>query len=250
MVAIQDLWKSYGRVPVLRGINLTVAAHQVLVVIGPSGSGKSTLLKCINFLEDYDRGRIVVAGKLVGRREIDGKLVHDIEASVNQMRAEIGMVFQGFYLFPHLTVLQNIMLAPMRVRHLSRPAASDLARGLLAKIGLVDKAEAYPEHLSGGQQQRVAIVRALAMKPAVMLFDEVTSALDPRLVGEVLDLMKQLALEGSTMIVVTHEMGFAREVADSIVFMEHGIVVEQGPPSQIFADPQDERTKEFLRRTL
>jgi polar amino acid transport system ATP-binding protein len=250
MVVVDGLWKAYGEVPVLRGINLTVEQNEVLVIIGPSGSGKSTLLKCINFLEEYDRGQVVIAGRLVGKRKIDGRLVREAERHIDAMRAQIGMVFQGFYLFPHRTVLQNIMMAPMRVHHHSRAQAQETAEGLLAKIGLRDKAHAYPEHLSGGQQQRVAIARALAMKPAVMLFDEVTSALDPKLVGEVLDLMKQLAQEGLTMIVVTHEMGFAREVADSVAFMEEGIVVEQGPPHQIFADPRDARTKDFLRRAL
>jgi polar amino acid transport system ATP-binding protein len=250
MVVVEGLHKAYGATPVLRGVDLTVAAHEVLVIVGPSGSGKSTLHKCINFLEEYDAGRITVAGQLVGKREVDGRLVRDTESGINRMRAEIGMVFQGFYLFPHRTVLQNIMMAPMRVRGTARVDAQAVAEALLRKIGLIDKANAFPEQLSGGQQQRVAIVRALAMKPAVMLFDEVTSALDPKLVGEVLDLMRELAREGRTMIVVTHEMGFAREVADSVVFMEHGVVVEQGPPAAVLGDPRDERTRDFLGRVL
>ncbi len=250
MVVVEGLHKAYGATPVLRGIDLTVAAHEVLVIVGPSGSGKSTLLKCINFLEEYDAGRVTVAGRLVGKREVDGRLVRDTEAGINRMRAEIGMVFQGFYLFPHRTVLQNIMMAPMRVRGTPRADAQALAEDLLRDIGLIDKAKAFPEQLSGGQQQRVAIVRALAMKPAVMLFDEVTSALDPKLVGEVLDLMRELAREGRTMIVVTHEMGFAREVADMVVFMEHGVVVEEGPPATVLGAPQHERTRDFLGRVL
>jgi polar amino acid transport system ATP-binding protein len=250
MVVVEDLWKAYGETSVLRGISLQVATHEVLCIIGPSGSGKSTLLRCINFLEEYDRGRVVVNGRLVGKREVDGRLVRDREAAINEARAEIGMVFQGFYLFPHRTVLENILMAPVRVRGHARAAAAEEARALLARIGLGDKAGAYPEQLSGGQQQRVAIVRALAMRPAVMLFDEVTSALDPRLVGEVLDLMKDLAREGRTMIVVTHEIGFAREVADRVAFMEHGVVVEEGPPDEILSRPRDPRTRDFLRREL
>ena len=246
VVIVEGLHKAYGATPVLRGIDLRVSAHKVLVIIGPSGSGKSTLLRCINFLEDYDAGRVLVNGRLVGKREIDGCLVRDTEAHINQMRAEVGMVFQGFYLFPHKTVLQNVVLAPMRVRGLSRAEAEAGAEALLRRIGLLEKASAYPEQLSGGQQQRVAIVRALAMKPLVMLFDEVTSALDPRLVGEVLDLMRELAQEGRTMIVVTHEMGFARDVADRIAFMEQGVVVEEGPPAQILDNSRDARTRAFL----
>jgi polar amino acid transport system ATP-binding protein len=249
MVVVEGLQKAYGPTPVLRGIDLRVGAHEVLVIVGPSGSGKSTLLRCINFLEDYDAGRVLVGGKLVGKRQVDGRLVRDTEGNINRMRAEIGMVFQGFYLFPHRTVLQNVVLAPMRVRGLSRAEAEAGAEALLRRIGLLDKAGAYPEQLSGGQQQRVAIVRALAMKPSVMLFDEVTSALDPRLVGEVLDLMRELAHEGRTMIVVTHEMGFAREVADRVAFMEHGVVVEEGPPGQLLGDPADRRTRAFLGQT-
>jgi polar amino acid transport system ATP-binding protein len=250
MVVVENLWKAYEGTPVLRGINLAVEQNEVLVIIGPSGSGKSTLLKCINFLEEYDRGRVLVAGKLVGKREVDGNLLRDTEHHINATRAQIGMVFQGFHLFPHRTVLQNIMIAPMRVLGVPAGQARVTAEALLGKIGLAHKANAYPERLSGGEQQRVAIARALAMKPAVMLFDEVTSALDPKLVGEVLDLMKQLAQEGLTMIVVTHEMGFAREVANSIVFMEEGVVVEQGPPWQVFGDPSDVRTKAFLGRAF
>jgi polar amino acid transport system ATP-binding protein len=246
VVIVEGLHKAYGATPVLRGIDLRVAAHEVLVIVGPSGSGKSTLLRCINFLEDYDAGRVLVNGRLVGKREIDGRLVRDTEAHINRMRAEVGMVFQGFYLFPHKTVLQNVVLAPMRVRGLSRAEAEAGAEALLRRIGLLDKANAYPEQLSGGQQQRVAIVRALAMRPSVMLFDEVTSALDPRLVGEVLDLMRELAQEGRTLMVVTHEMGFARDVADRIAFMEQGVVVEEGPPAQILDNARDARTRAFL----
>jgi polar amino acid transport system ATP-binding protein len=250
MVVVEGLHKAYDGVPVLRGVDLTVATHEVLVIIGPSGSGKSTLLKCINFLEEYDAGRVLVAGRLVGKHEVGGRLVRDTESGINRMRAEIGMVFQGFYLFPHRTVLENIMMAPVRVRGMLRAEARRVAEELLARIGLADKAGAYPEQLSGGQQQRVAIVRALAMRPAVMLFDEVTSALDPRLVGEVLDLMKALAREGRTMIVVSHEIGFTREVADRVAFMEHGVIVEQGPPGQVLGEPRDPRTRDFLRRVL
>ena len=234
----------------LRGVDLTVRPHQVFVVIGPSGSGKSTLLKCINYLEEYDRGSVAVGGRLVGKRLVGGRLVRDSERNINRMRANVGMVFQGFYLFPHRTVLQNIMMAPMSVRGLVAAEARAIATELLEKTGMREKADAYPEQLSGGQQQRVAIVRALAMRPSVMLFDEVTSALDPKLVGEVLDLMRQLAEEGMTMIVVTHEMGFAREVADAIAFMQDGVIVEQGPPEEILRRPQDARTQEFLGRTL
>jgi len=250
MVEVRDLWKSYGSTPVLRGVDLTVRPHQVFVVIGPSGSGKSTLLKCINYLEEYDRGTVAVGGRLVGKRLVGGTLVRDSERNINRMRANVGMVFQGFYLFPHRTVLQNIMMAPMSVRGLSAAEARAIATELLEKTGMLEKADAYPEQLSGGQQQRVAIVRALAMRPAVMLFDEVTSALDPKLVGEVLDLMRQLAEEGMTMIVVTHEMGFAREVADAIAFMQDGVIIEQGPPEEILRRPEDARTQEFLGRTL
>jgi polar amino acid transport system ATP-binding protein len=251
MLEVDGLCKSYAPgQPVLRDVSFQVAQNEVLVIIGPSGSGKSTLLRCINFLEEYDDGRVLLAGELVGKREQAGKIVRDSEANINRMRAKIGMVFQHFYLFPHRTVLENIMIAPVRVRGLSRPEAKDVALNLLAKIGLNDKAAAYPEQLSGGQQQRVAIVRALAMKPAVMLFDEVTSALDPRLVGEVLDLMKQLAREGLTMLVVTHEMGFAREVADSVLFLEGGLVIEQGPAQQILGSPSDARTRSFLERAV
>jgi polar amino acid transport system ATP-binding protein len=249
MVKIQGLEKQYGSLEVLRGVDLDVAPGEVVVVIGPSGSGKTTMLRCINFLETYQGGRIYVDGNLVGYREKNGKLVAAPEKEVAQLRTETAMVFQQFNLFPHMTALRNITFGPIKVRKLSKDAAEQRGRELLARVGLAEKAESYPSQLSGGQQQRVAIARALAMEPKVMLFDEVTSALDPELVGEVLAVMKQLAdSHGVTMIVVTHEMLFAREAANRVVFMDNGVIVEQGPPEQVIDHPQSERLQAFLKR--
>ena len=239
MIDIENLKKSFGDVEVLKGINLTIKEKEVVVIIGPSGSGKSTLLRCMNYLEEPTSGEVSVDG-----------IVLDGEANINKVREEVGMVFQRFNLFPHMTVLQNIMLAPIKVRHVAKQEAEETARKLLARVGLADKADAYPSQLSGGQQQRVAIARALAMKPDVILFDEPTSALDPEMVGEVLDLMKELANEGMTMVVVTHEMGFAREVANRVLFMDQGKILEEAPPEEFFAHPKNERTKEFLSKVL
>jgi polar amino acid transport system ATP-binding protein/general L-amino acid transport system ATP-binding protein len=240
IVSIQNLDKSYGHFQVLHGIDLSIAEGEVVCVIGPSGSGKSTLIRCINHLESFsDESRIEVDGIRVVR----GK-------NLAQVRAEVGMVFQSFNLFPHLTVLKNIMIAPMRVRGTPPGEAARKARELLARVGITEQADKYPEQLSGGQQQRVAIARALAMEPRVLLFDEPTSALDPEMVGEVLDVMRKLAGTGVTMIVVTHEMGFARQVADRVIFMDSGRIVEAGTPAEIFDNPREERTKSFLRAVL
>jgi ABC-type polar amino acid transport system ATPase subunit len=250
MVHADRVSKSFGSNVVLRSISLTVHAGEVLCIVGPSGSGKSTFLRCINHLEQIDAGRLSVEGKLVGYRQKGDKLYELRPAEASYQRRDIGMVFQRFNLFPHLTALENIALAPMRVKRLSKAAATRQAVELLDRVGLGDKADYYPAHLSGGQQQRVAIARALAMEPKLMLFDEPTSALDPELVGEVLDVMKELASTGMTMIVVTHEMGFAREVADSLVFMDGGVVVEAGNPQQVLTAPQHERTQAFLSKVL
>ena len=250
VVRILDAHKRFGRTEVLRGITMDVARGEVVVLLGPSGSGKTTLLRCINHLEPLDAGRIYVDGELVGYREKNGRLVEDREAEIARKRAAIGMVFQRFHLFPHLTALGNVTEAPIRVKNQPRRQAEDMARVLLEQVGLAHKIDAYPSQLSGGQQQRVAIARALAMNPKLMLFDEPTSALDPELVGEVLDTMKALAQEGMTMIVVTHEIGFAREVAHRAVVMDEGLIVEEGPPRDLFAAPQQERTKAFLSRIL
>lgn len=239
MININGLCKSYGDVHVLKGIDLDIKEKEVVVIIGPSGSGKSTLLRCMNYLEVPTKGSVSVDGIL-----LDG------EANINKVREEVGMVFQRFNLFPHMTVLQNIMLAPMKVRNTSREEAEETARELLARVGLADKADNYPTQLSGGQQQRVAIARALAMKPKVMLFDEPTSALDPEMVGEVLDVMRKLAEEGMTMVIVTHEMGFAREVGDRLLFVDEGRILEQGAPKDVFEHPQQERTRLFLSKVL
>ena len=250
-VRIKDLHKSFAGNEVLRGIDFEVSRGEVVCIIGPSGSGKSTLLRCITLLEMPERGRIYVNGQLVGfRQDKKGNLVTVSQRELNRARAEIGMVFQQFNLWPHKSVLGNLIEAPMLVRRMPREQAVEMAGDLLGKVGLMDKVNAYPATLSGGQQQRVAIARALAMQPKVMLFDEVTSALDPELVQEVLDVMKQLATEGMTMLVVTHEMGFAREVADRVVFMDEGVVVEEGPPDRIFDEPVNERTRQFLRAVL
>jgi polar amino acid transport system ATP-binding protein len=250
MVRSLDVHKRFGRLEVLRGVNMEVARGEVVVLIGPSGSGKTTFLRCINHLERVDGGRIYVDGELVGYREKDGRLVEDGEREVARKRAAIGMVFQRFNLFPHLTAMGNVIEAPIRVKKVPRKEAEEAGRESLAKVGLADKLRVYPSQLSGGQQQRVAIARALAMQPKLMLFDEPTSALDPELVGEVLDVMKSLAREGMTMIVVSHEMGFAREVADRIVFMDEGVVVEEGPPEEMFLHPEQPRTQAFLSKIL
>ncbi|MGI9196288.1 MAG: amino acid ABC transporter ATP-binding protein [Candidatus Nanopelagicales bacterium] len=250
MVKSENVHKSFGHVEVLKGINLEVRQGEVFCLVGPSGSGKSTFLRCINHLEKIDSGRLSVDGHLVGYRQKGDKLyeLHDKEAA--RSRRDIGMVFQHFNLFPHMTVLQNVMEAPVRVKKERSASVKERAERLLARVGLGHKLGAYPSQLSGGQQQRVAIARSLAMEPKLMLFDEPTSALDPELVGEVLDVMRQLAEEGMTMIVVTHEMGFAREVGDSLVFMDGGVVVESGDPREVLANPQHERTKAFLSKVL
>ncbi len=250
MVRSLDVHKRFGRLEVLRGVSMEVAKGEVVVLIGPSGSGKTTFLRCINHLERVDAGRIYVDGELVGYREKNGRLVEDREREVARKRAAIGMVFQRFNLFPHLTALGNVIEAPIRVKKVPRKEAEETGRERLSKVGLADKLSSYPAQLSGGQQQRVAIARALAMEPKLMLFDEPTSALDPELVGEVLDVMKSLAREGMTMIVVSHEMGFAREVADRIVFMDEGVVVEEGSPEELFLRPSQPRTQAFLSKIL
>ncbi len=250
MVRAEGVRKHFGRLEVLRGIDLEVAPREVMCLLGPSGSGKSTFLRCINHLENVDAGRLSVDGELVGYREAGGK-VHELrEKEVARKRAEIGMVFQRFNLFPHMTALGNVVEAPTRVRGEGKAEARERGRSLLHRVGLGDKLDTYPNQLSGGQQQRVAIARALAMQPKLMLFDEPTSALDPELVGEVLDVMRGLADEGMTMVVVTHEMGFAREVGDTLVFMDAGVVVESGRPREVLANPQHERTRSFLSKVL
>jgi polar amino acid transport system ATP-binding protein len=250
MVRADNVHKSFGRLEVLKGIDLVVRPGEVSVVIGPSGSGKSTFLRCINHLEKINAGRIWVDGELIGYRERGDKLHELRDREVAAQRRAIGMVFQRFNLFPHMTVLDNVMEAPCRVRRESKSAVRELALALLRRVGLGDKVDSYPGQLSGGQQQRVAIARALAMQPKLMLFDEPTSALDPELVGEVLDVMKDLARDGMTMIVVTHEIGFAREVGDSLIFMDEGVVVEAGTPREVIADPRHERTRAFLAKVL
>ncbi|MCI6099336.1 MAG: amino acid ABC transporter ATP-binding protein [Selenomonas sp.] len=239
MIDIENLHKSYGDAHILKGIDLHIKEKEVVVIIGPSGSGKSTLLRCINFLEVPTEGTVAVDGILLNG-----------ETNINDVRKEVGMVFQRFNLFPHMTVLENIMLAPMKVRHIAKEEAEQTAKQLLARVGLADKADSYPPQLSGGQQQRVAIARALAMKPKVMLFDEPTSALDPEMVGEVLDVMKRLAEEGMTMVIVTHEMGFAREVGDRVLFVDGGQILEQGTPDEVFNHPKEKRTQDFLSKVL
>jgi polar amino acid transport system ATP-binding protein len=240
VIRVEGLTKQFGALAVLRGIDCVVQASEVVCVIGPSGSGKSTFLRCLNGLEDASGGSV----------RVRGVSVHEPKTDVDALRAEIGMVFQRFNLFPHRTVLDNITLAPSKVRGLSKAQSHARARELLTKVGLLDKIDAYPNQLSGGQQQRVAIARALAMQPRIMLFDEPTSALDPELVGEVLAVMQTLAEEGMTMVVVTHEMGFARQVADRVLFMDEGLIVEEGTPANIFDRPQQERTRKFLSKVL
>ncbi len=250
MVQAENVYKSFGRLEVLKGIDLEVAPREVLCIIGPSGSGKSTFLRCINHLEKIDAGRLRVNGELVGYHE-KGGLLHEMrESEVAAQRQKIGMVFQSFNLFPHMTVLGNVMEAPLNVRGETKSVVQERAVKLLERVGLKEKINNYPSQLSGGQQQRVAIARALAMEPALMLFDEPTSALDPELVGEVLDVMRKLAEDGMTMIVVTHEMNFAREVGDALVFMDGGVVVEAGNPRDVLGSPQHERTKSFLSKVL
>ncbi|BBB91720.1 MAG TPA: amino acid ABC transporter ATP-binding protein [Methylomusa anaerophila] len=239
MISINNLHKKFGGLHVLKGVSAHINEQEVVVIIGPSGSGKSTLLRCINYLEQPTEGEIIVDGIPLNN-----------EANINKVREEVGMVFQRFNLFPHMTVLENITLAPAKVRNVSRAEAEQTALGLLAKVGLADKANSYPDQLSGGQQQRVAIARALAMRPKVMLFDEPTSALDPEMIKEVLDVMKALANEGMTMVVVTHEMGFAREVGDRVIFMDEGRIVEEGNPNEIFLNAKEERTQTFLSKIL
>ncbi|GAC1429388.1 MAG: amino acid ABC transporter ATP-binding protein [Chloroflexota bacterium] len=250
MVEARDVHKRFGALHVLRGITLSVEKGGVCVVIGPSGSGKSTFLRCLNHLERIDDGYIAIDGQPVGYRMVDGKPREAGARAIARMRAEIGMVFQRFNLFPHMTALGNVIEAPLRVRRIPKEAAVEQGRALLERVGLADKAHTYPARLSGGQQQRVAIARALAMEPKVMLFDEATSALDPELVGEVLAVMRTLARDGMTMVVVTHEMGFAREVASRVVFMDEGMVVEEGPPTRLFGAPRHPRTQAFLRSVL
>ncbi|EMX5393141.1 TPA: amino acid ABC transporter ATP-binding protein [Listeria innocua] len=240
MINIKNLHKHFGKLEVLKGIDLEIASGEVVVVIGPSGSGKSTFLRCLNLLEQPTTGTILFENKDLMAKQ----------TNVNELRQKMGMVFQNFNLFPHKNVLENLMLAPMKVKNEDSSAAKEHALSLLEKVGLADKAASYPSQLSGGQQQRVAIARALAMNPDVMLFDEPTSALDPEMVGEVLSVMKSLAKEGMTMVVVTHEMGFAREVADRVVFMDAGVIQEQGTPEEVFGNPQNDRTKDFLGKVL
>jgi polar amino acid transport system ATP-binding protein len=250
MVKAEGVHKSFGRLEVLKGISLEIGRGEVMCLLGPSGSGKSTFLRCINHLEKIDAGRLWVDGELVGYRQSGDKLHELRESDVARKRSEIGVVFQRFNLFSHLTALENVMEAPIQVKKVRKEQASQRARELLDRVGLADKLAAYPAQLSGGQQQRVAIARALAMDPKLMLFDEPTSALDPELVGDVLDAMRLLARDGMTMVVVTHEIGFAREVGDTVAFMDEGVIVESGKPREVFSDPRHERTRAFLSKVL
>ena len=240
MIEVKDLCKSFGDLQVLKGISETINDREVVCVIGPSGSGKSTFLRCLNLLEEPSGGEVF----------LDGKKINDSDVDIDEIREKLGMVFQGFNLFPHMTVLDNLTLAPIKVKGMEKAAAEEKARKLLETVGLADKAEKYPASLSGGQKQRVAIARALAMDPEIMLFDEPTSALDPEMVGEVLNVMKNLAENGMTMVIVTHEMGFAREVADRVLFIDEGNILEQGTPAELFGNPQHDRTKNFLSKVL
>jgi len=240
MIRIEDLHKNFGPLEVLKGIDLHIRPGEVVVIIGPSGSGKSTLLRCINLLEDISSGTVIV----------DGLDLKDKDTDINFIRTEVGMVFQQFNLFPHMTAMKNVTLGPIKVRKMSKKKAQNLGLELLRKVGLEDKAHVYPDQLSGGQKQRVAIARSLALTPKAMLFDEPTSALDPELVGEVLEVMKALVVDGMTMVVVSHEMGFAREVAQRVIFMDEGLIVEENTPENIFLNPQNERTKNFLGKVL
>ncbi|MGH8714222.1 MAG: amino acid ABC transporter ATP-binding protein [Casimicrobiaceae bacterium] len=251
MVSFRGVSKWFGKTQVLKDISLSVAPSEVVVVIGPSGSGKTTLLRCVNWLEEYEAGEITVAGEMIGYRiAANGERLRRSEREIAAARAKIGFVFQSFNLFPHMTVLRNVAVGPIRVNKVQRETAEAVARDLIARVGLADKVDAYPTSLSGGQQQRVAIARALAMQPKLMLFDEVTSALDPELVDEVLGVMQQLARDGMTMIVVTHEMQFAHDVADRIVFMDQGAIVEEGDPATLLANPRSERLRTFMRRHI
>jgi polar amino acid transport system ATP-binding protein len=250
IVSAEGVVKRFGRLEVLKGVSLDVQPGETVCIIGPSGSGKTTFIRCINHLEKIDGGRIEVNGHLIGYREKNGKLVEDSEVNIAHQRIEIGMVFQRFNLFPHMTALENVIEAPLRVRKLPKTLAVKQGEALLDRVGLADKRDVYPGKLSGGQQQRVAIARALAMKPAVMLFDEPTSALDPETIGEVLEVMEELVAVGMTMIVVTHEMGFAREAADRVVMMDDGLVIEEGTPEHFFTSPDHERTQQFLSKIL
>ena len=240
MIQFIDVHKSFGNKQVLSGVNLGVGEREVVVIIGPSGSGKSTMLRCVNRLVEIDRGDVIV----------DGMSLTDPKVNIIKIREEVGMVFQQFNLFPHKTVLENVVMAPVHVRRMKRPQALEIAESLLKKVGIWDQAHKFPAQLSGGQQQRVAITRALAMRPKIMLFDEATSALDPEMIGEVLEVMKQLARESMTMMVVTHEMGFAREVADRVLFIDGGTIVEEGRPIEIFSNPREQRTRDFLSKVL
>ena len=250
MVEARSVHKRYGDLDVLKGVELTVAAGEVAVILGPSGSGKSTFLRCINHLEKIDSGTLHVDGELVGYREKNGRIYELRDAEVSRRRVDIGMVFQNFNLFPHMTALENVVEAPIGVQKRQKSAALTAGRALLDRVGMLGKCDVYPNRLSGGQQQRVAIARAMAIQPKLILFDEPTSALDPELVGEVLDVMKGLAFDGMTMIVVTHEIGFAREVGDSLIFMDEGVVVESGKPADVIANPTHERTRNFLSKVL
>lgn len=240
MIKVKDLYKQFGNLEVLKGINETIKKGEVVVIIGPSGSGKSTFLRCLNLLETPTSGDIL----------FEDKSILNINSNINKVREKMGMVFQQFNLFPHLSILDNITIAPIQVKHMDKVEAEKAALNLLSRVGLADKAKSFPNQLSGGQKQRIAIVRALAMEPDLMLFDEPTSALDPEMVGEVLDVMKSLASEGMTMVVVTHEMGFAREVGDRVIFMDDGKIVESGTPDEIFNNPQNPRTQDFLKKVL
>ena len=246
----EDVHKSFGRLHVLKGVSLEVTKGETVCIIGPSGSGKTTFIRCINHLEKIDSGRIEVNGQLIGYRQRSGKLVEDSERNIARQRTQIGMVFQRFNLFPHKTALENVTEAPVHVLDTPEEQARETGRALLTRVGLGDKCDTYPGKLSGGQQQRVAIARALAMMPALMLFDEPTSALDPEVTGEVLDVMEELARDGMTMIVVTHEMGFARKAADRVVMMDGGVIIEEGTPEHFFEAPEQERTKQFLSKIL
>jgi polar amino acid transport system ATP-binding protein len=250
LLRIVDLHKSFGALEVLKGVSIEVARGERLSIIGPSGSGKTTLLRCVNYLEKPTSGHVYVDGTLIGERQVNGKFVHLSDRELARERAEIGFVFQRFNLFPHLTALDNVTVAPRRVLGVARAEAEERAMAMLTKVGLAHKAGDYPERLSGGQQQRVAIARVLAMQPKLMLFDEATSALDPELIGEVLTVMRELAEEGRTMLVVTHEIQFAAEVSDRVIFMDGGQIVEQGPPAEILKAPSHERTRTFLRQIL
>jgi polar amino acid transport system ATP-binding protein len=250
LLRAEDLHKSFGSLQVLRGIDLKLRQGEKLAIIGPSGSGKTTLLRCLNYLETPTLGHVYIDGELIGEKLVNGRYVHMSERELARQRMEIGMVFQNFYLWPHLTALENVALSPRRVRGLPKPEAQELAAQMLTKVHMGHKMHEYPERLSGGQQQRVGIARALAQQPKLLLFDEPTSALDPELVGEVLKVIQELADEGRSMVLVTHEIRFAREVADSVIFMDAGVVVEEGPPVDVLAEPRHERTRRFLHQLL